>query len=63
MNKMVYTGLLTANEIFKHQSKEDLSVSLNSIPQLKDPQVQYSKISPFTNPKNSFLNKKLPAYN
>ena len=60
---MVYTGLLTANEILKHQSKKDLTVSLDSIPQLKDPQVQYSKISPITNPKNSFLIKKLPAYN
>ena len=45
MNKMVYTGILTANEVLRHQSKENLSLSLDSTPQLKDPQVQYSKMS------------------
>ena len=45
MNKMVYTGILTANDLLRHQSKENLSLSLDSTPQLKDPQVQYSKMS------------------
>ncbi|SVE14824.1 uncharacterized protein METZ01_LOCUS467678, partial [marine metagenome] len=54
---MVYTGILTANEILKYQNKENLSVSLYSMLQLKAPEVPYSKMSPITNPKNLFLNK------
>ena len=46
MNKMVYTGLLTADEILRYQSKKNLSVSMDSTPQLKDPEVQYSKMIP-----------------
>ncbi len=63
MNSMVYTGILTANEILKYQNKENLSVSLYSMLQLKAPEVPYSKMSLITNPKNLFLNKKLPVYN
>ena len=48
MNKMAYTGILTANEVLRHQSKENLSVSPDSTPQLKDPEIQYSKMSPIT---------------
>ena len=63
MNSLVYAGILTANEILKYQNKENLSVSLYSMLQLKASEVPYSKMSPITNPKNLFLNKKLPAYN
>ena len=52
-----------AYEILKYQNRENLSVSMYSMPQLKVPEAPYSKLSPFTNPKNLFLNKKLPAYN
>ena len=35
MNKMVYTGILTANEILKYHNKDNLPVVLYSTPQLK----------------------------
>ena len=63
MNNKVYIGILTANDILNYQIKGNLSVLLYSMPQFIVPEAPYSKMSPITNPKNLFLNKKLPAYN
>ena len=63
MNKMVYTGILTANEILKYQNKENLSISMYSMPQLKVPEAPYSKMSPHYKSKEFVSKQKLPAYN